>query len=61
MYMQPQYGQTEAAPKIHVYATRQPDTNGLVGLVAKASASRAEDPGFESCLRRDFPVVESYQ
>ena len=23
-------------------------------LVVKASASRAEDPGFESCLRRDF-------
>ena len=28
--------------------------NGLVGLVVKASASRAEDPGFESRLRRDF-------
>ena len=27
----------------------------------KASASRAEDPGFESRLRRDFFVVESYQ
>ena len=26
----------------------------LVGLVVKASASRAEVPGFESCLRRDF-------
>ena len=26
----------------------------LVGLVVKASASRAEDPGFESCLHRDF-------
>ena len=33
----------------------------LVGLVVKASASRAEDPGFESCLRRDFFGVESYQ
>ena len=33
----------------------------LVGLVVKASASRAEDPGFESRLRRDFFVVESYQ
>ena len=32
----------------------------LVGLVAKASASRAEDPGFESGLRRDFSGVESY-
>ena len=26
----------------------------LTGLVVKASASRAEDPGFESRLRRDF-------
>ena len=31
----------------------------LVGLVVKASASRAEDPGFESRLRRDFSQVES--
>ena len=29
-------------------------TNRLVGLVVKASASRAEDPGFESRLRWDF-------
>ena len=28
--------------------------NRLVGLVVKASASRAEDPVFESSLRRDF-------
>ena len=35
--------------------------NRLVGLVVKASASRAEDPGFESHLRRDFFGVESYQ
>ena len=27
----------------------------------KASASRAEDPGFESRLRQDFFGVESYQ
>ena len=27
----------------------------------KASASRAEDPGFESRMRRDFFGVESYQ
>ena len=27
----------------------------LVGLVVMASASRAEDPGFDSRLRRDFP------
>ena len=33
----------------------------LVGLVVKASASRAEDPGFESRLCRDFSGVESYQ
>ena len=33
----------------------------LVGLVVKASASIAENPGFESRLRRDFSVVESYQ
>ena len=29
-------------------------TPSLVGLVFKASASGAEDPGFESRLRRDF-------
>ena len=33
----------------------------LVGLVVKASASRAEGPGFEFRLRRDFFGVESYQ
>ena len=33
----------------------------LVRLVVKASALRAEDPGFKSCLRRDFFGVESYQ
>ena len=33
----------------------------LVGLVVKASASRPEDPGFDSRLRRDFFGVESYQ
>ena len=36
-------------------------TNRLGGLVVKASALRAEDPGFESRLRRDFFGVESYQ
>ena len=30
----------------------------LFGLVVKASASRAEDPGFESRLHRDFSGVE---
>ena len=33
----------------------------LVGLVVKACASRAEDPGFKSHLRRDFSGSESYQ
>ena len=33
----------------------------LVGLVAKVSTSRAEDPGFESRLRRDFSGVKSYR
>ena len=33
----------------------------LVGLVIKASASRTEDPGFESRMRRDFFGVKSYQ
>ena len=33
----------------------------LVGLMVKASASRAKDSGFESRLRRDFFGVESYQ
>ena len=33
----------------------------LVGQVVRASASRAEDPRFESCLHRDFSGVESYQ
>ena len=34
--------------------------NSLVGLLVKASVSRAEDPEFESRLRRDFFGVESY-
>ena len=32
-----------------------PHAVGHVGPVVKASASRAEDPGFKSRLRRDFP------
>ena len=31
-------------------------TDHFAGLVVKASASGAEDPGFESRLRRDFSV-----
>ena len=38
-----------------------PHSDRLVGLVVKASASRAEGPGFKSRLRRDFFGVESYQ
>ena len=38
-----------------------PTAHRLVGLVAKASASRAEDPGFESHLRGNFFGVESCQ
>ena len=37
----------------------QSQADRLVGLVV--NASRAEDPGFESRLRRDFFGVESYQ
>ena len=33
----------------------------LVGLVVEVSASRAEDYGFDSRLRRDFSGAESYQ
>ena len=40
-------------------AVHTPDR--LVGLVVKASASRAEDPRFESRLRRDFFGFKSYQ
>ena len=38
-----------------------PCQDRLVGLVVKASASRAGDPEFKSRLRRDFSGVESYQ
>ena len=37
------------------------EKNRLVGLVVKASASRAGGPGFESHLHRDFFGVELYQ
>ena len=44
---------------MHVVTSRLRDR--LVGLVVKASPSRAEDPGFESRLRRDLSGIESYQ
>ena len=44
-----------------VYFGFPPLLHRLLGLVVKASASRAEGPGFESRLRRDFFGVESYQ
>ena len=40
--------------KIFRLAFLAPFSHRLAGLVVKASASRAEDPGFESRLRRDF-------
>ena len=57
----------ELAPQSHVHSgLNQQDMcflkgYRLVGLVVKASALRAEGPGFESRLRWDFFGVESYQ
>ena len=44
-----------------VYSLRSDNLHRLVGLVVRASASRAEDLGFKSRLRRDFSGVKSYQ
>ena len=46
-----------------VLTTKPPRRDLLVGLVVKASASRVEDPGFDSRLWRweFFFRVESYQ
>ena len=52
---------TGAGPEPCLGPVDLPSANRLVGLVVKASASRAEGPGFESRLRRDFFGVESYQ
>ena len=46
---------------LHLGVVHPLQDDRLVGLVVKASTSRAEDPGFDSCLRRDFFGVESYQ
>ena len=48
-------------PTCHIIRSLSTDAHRLVGLVVKASASRAEGPGFESRLRRDFFGVESLQ
>ena len=46
----------------YIFEEKQsPAEDRLGGLVVKASASRAEDPWFESRLCRDFFGVESYQ
>ena len=43
--------------RIHLMAP----IRSLVGPVVKASAWRAEDPGFKSRLRKDFCPVKAYQ
>ena len=49
---------TDTAPLLHHFQTLTTrltsSNNRLDGLVIKASAFEAEDPGFESRLRRDF-------
>ena len=54
-------GLSNCFSKVLVYLFMNPQFDRLAGLVVKASASRAEGPGFESRLRRDFFGVESYQ
>ena len=48
-------------PRPSVEASDSSVEDCIVYLVVKASASRAEGPGFEFRLRRDFSGVESYQ
>ena len=45
----------------HIQQSTHSIPAGCVSLVVKASTSRAEDPGFISCLRWNFSGVESYQ
>ena len=52
---------TEFADKHTIFIVNTLFQNRLVGLVVKASVSRAGDPVFESRLRRDCFGVESYQ
>ena len=58
MESQKPQGVEETGCKIYSGAIK---VDRLIGLVVKGSALRAEDPGFESCLHRDFSGVESYQ
>ena len=71
-YISESYGTRECIPSIDPMAQRAHNVgvvvgcllsfpDRLVGLVVKVSAWRAEDPWFESRLRRDFFGVESYQ
>ena len=63
-YIKLKLGQTDRCPCDTVPMTSQHLSqlcHRLVGLVVKASASRAEGPGFDSRLHRDFFGVESYQ
>ena len=53
--------QCQILPARRASKTVYTSTDRLVGLVVKVYASRAEDPGFKSRLRRDFSGVESYQ
>ena len=52
---------TDWAIPAHVFSYSYSARHRLFGLVVKASASRAGDPGFKSRLLRDFNGVESYQ
>ena len=54
-------GQLVQSPQGKVGLSVYRPVDRLVGLVVKASASRAEDPRFKSRLRQDFSRVESYQ
>ena len=54
-------GQLRSLDEVPACCDHSLKNHRLVGLVVKASASRAEDPGFKSRLRRDFSGVESYQ
>ena len=45
---------TNASKRLDTAVFKSPPLNHLAGLVVKASASGAEDPGFESRLWYDF-------